>query len=239
MAAATASAGWDAALKKAKGLESRLDRRVHKYSVLAQRINADLLCGDEESPLLESREEHELSSEIERDLQQLSECISRMKDVVDRYPEEHHRALLKRYQDILVDYSTEFQSTTSSIQRKRETAELLASSRTPGSGGKDGGAGAGDGDLAHLAAERSSLVASLRSINDILSQAFASRESLDRQRQSLNMSQGRIGALAAGMPSIDRIVEGLQRRKTRDNVILALVISLCLCCTIWWFVLRD
>ena len=43
-------------IKKAKQLESRLETKIQRYSVLAQKINADLLC-DEENPLMESGDE--------------------------------------------------------------------------------------------------------------------------------------------------------------------------------------
>ena len=43
-------------IKKAKQLESRLETKIQRYSALAQKINADLLC-DEENPLAESGDE--------------------------------------------------------------------------------------------------------------------------------------------------------------------------------------
>ena len=44
--------------------------KVQKYSALAQKINADFSC-DEESPLVESKEEQELAVEIEQDLHEV------------------------------------------------------------------------------------------------------------------------------------------------------------------------
>ena len=43
-------------IKKAKSLEARLENKIQRYSALAQKINADLLC-DEENPLIESNDE--------------------------------------------------------------------------------------------------------------------------------------------------------------------------------------
>jgi hypothetical protein len=48
-----------------------MQTRIQKYSYLAQKINADLCC-DEESPLIESKEEQELAVEIEHDLKEVS-----------------------------------------------------------------------------------------------------------------------------------------------------------------------
>ena len=47
-----------------------LQSKVQKYASLAQKINADFLC-DEENPLLENREEQELGNDIERDLHEV------------------------------------------------------------------------------------------------------------------------------------------------------------------------
>lgn len=44
--------------------------KVQKYSYIAQRINADFLC-DEENPLIESKEEQELAADIEQDLNEV------------------------------------------------------------------------------------------------------------------------------------------------------------------------
>ena len=43
-------------IKRAKSLESRLESKVQRYSALAQKINADFLC-DEENPLVEGSDE--------------------------------------------------------------------------------------------------------------------------------------------------------------------------------------
>jgi hypothetical protein len=71
-------------------------RKVQKYSALAQRINADLLCDEgtaprhtrarvlelgTENPLLDSKEEQELASEIENELRKVRTCVLRRRFV--------------------------------------------------------------------------------------------------------------------------------------------------------------
>jgi hypothetical protein len=96
-------------------------------------------------------------------------------------------ATTQRYREIHFDYNSEFKTTTTSIQRKRETAELFASSRYWAScvtvlsvfldaanrmrafgcrTGRD--AEDDDSDMARLLRERSSLAASMRSIQDVV-----------------------------------------------------------------------
>jgi len=69
---------WDILHRRAKTLEARLETRVQRYSSLAQKINASLMC-DEENPLTGGSEEQTLATEIERDLHELSECINGMR----------------------------------------------------------------------------------------------------------------------------------------------------------------
>lgn len=75
---------------------------------------------------------------------------------------EHRQdALIKRYQEIHFDYSTEFKNTSTSVTRKRESMELFQSS-------KKMHAEEHDSSVAKLLRERSSIAASLRSVNDII-----------------------------------------------------------------------
>lgn len=36
------------------------------------------------------------------------------------------------------------------------------------------------------------------------------------------------------LPSITRVIDAIQRRKTRDNAIIGLIIGACICFTIWY-----
>jgi len=102
---------WNSLKQKAKILESRLESKIQKYSSVAQKINAEFLC-DEENPLMASNEERELSSEIERDLHDLSECITNMRNCSLGSSASHQEVLIKRYHEIHFDYSAEFRTTS-------------------------------------------------------------------------------------------------------------------------------
>ena len=118
---------WNALHKKAKLLESRLETKIQKYSSLAQKINADFLC-DEENPLIESNDEQELSSDIERDLNELSECITNMRNTSTAStttPANHQEVLIKRYHEIHFDYSAEFRNTSVNILTKNYVSSTI------------------------------------------------------------------------------------------------------------------
>ena len=42
----------------------------------------------------------------------------------------------------------------------------------------------------------------------------------------------------ANVPSFQRLIDGVQRKKTRETMIVATFIGILLCFTIWWLFLR-
>lgn len=223
---------WNNLHRRAKVLEARLETKVQKYSSLAQRINADFLC-DEENPLLESKEEQELGSDIESDLNELAECINSMRECNSSTPNpaHHQDVLIKRYQEIHFDYNAEFKNTSAAVHRKRESMELFQSSKKMHESQEDS-------SVAKLLRERNTIAASMKSINDVISQAFETRNALSAQRSTLTGAGGGLQGLAANVPSFSRLIDGIQRKKYRESLVVALVVSLLLCFCIWWMFFR-
>ena len=100
---------WNTLKQRAKTLESRLETKIQKYSSAAQKIDAEFLC-DEENPLIKNSEERELSSEIERDLGDLADCITNMRNCSLGSSATHQEVLIKRYDELHFDYSGEFRT---------------------------------------------------------------------------------------------------------------------------------
>jgi hypothetical protein len=223
--------GWDNLQRAAKKLESRLETKVQRYSTLAQKINADFLC-DEENPMIDGKEEQALASDIERDLQELLDCINKMRGIVSTASNSHQEVLIKRYQEIHFDYSSEFKNTSSTVQRKRESVELFHSSKNLHDSDEQ------DSSVAKLLRERSSIAQSMKSINEVISQAFEARGSLLGQRGSLTSAAGGLGSIAASVPSFNRLIDGIQRKKTRESMIVAIVVGLLICFSLWYMCLR-
>jgi len=102
---------WDGLYRKARSLEGQLEKKIQAYSSLSQRINANFLC-DEENPLMEGDEEQSLSTDIERDLSELYDCIQRMKQGNGVPLSNQQETWVKRYYEIHFDYSSEFRNTS-------------------------------------------------------------------------------------------------------------------------------
>lgn len=219
---------WDSLHSRAKLLEARLEKKVQNYSSIAQRINADFLC-DEENPLIEDNDEQSLAHEIESDLAELNECIQNMRRQI--HLTNHQEVIVKRYNEIHFDYSTEFKNTSSTVQRKRESMELFQTSKNLHQNEKDS-------SIAKLLRERSSIAASMKSINDVLSQAFETKSNLANQRSTLLGSSIGLNNISANVPSFRRLIDNIQRKKTKETMIIGIVIATILCFTIWWVFLK-
>ncbi|KAJ1404030.1 hypothetical protein B484DRAFT_404929 [Ochromonadaceae sp. CCMP2298] len=217
------SSAWDSLHSKAKSLEARLEKKVQNYSTIAQKINANFLC-DEENPLIESEDEQIVASEIERDLAELYDCIQHMRSCNGGSLTNHQEVMIKRYYEIHFDYSTEFKNTSATVQRKRESMELMQSSRAHGDGDQDS-------SMSKLLREKTSISASMKSINDVISQAFETKNSLAGQRASLAGSSGGLSNLTANVPGFGRLIDGIQRKKSRESMVIAVVIGL----LVWLF----
>ena len=66
------------------------------------------------------------------------------------------------------------------------------------------------------------------------SQAFETKSTLMSQRASLQGSATGITGLVANVPSFQRLIEGVQRKKTRETMLVSLFVGVLLCFTIWY-----
>ena len=223
---------WERIRREARAIESSLEDKSQEFSRLAQNMHSDAMY-DDENPLVESHEEQALANEIENLLSALAECNEKMNSyIVANGGRTANVALLQRYREILFDYSTEFKKTMSSIQRKRDSAELFSGAR----GGESKGDTSGDPGMDQLLRERSAITSSLKSVSDVIGQGVEAKNRLMGQRQTLLGSGNTMSSVTAAIPGVNRVIEAIQRKKTRDNIVLALVISGCICFTLWWLI---
>lgn len=220
---------WEGLRRQAKKIEGVLEERVGAYVRLAQRMGSDMLY-DEENPLMEGHEEQALSTEIDHLLSALSECNERMSQCVSQGARTANSALLQRYREIYFDYKRDYDETAVTIQRKREQMELFrgaAAQRKQENGGQDTG-------MNHLYREQDAINSSLRSAGSVLGQADEVHSSLRSQRRTILDAGSTLGQLGNAYPSIGRVIVAIQQRRYRDNMIVGLVISFCICFTLWW-----
>lgn len=95
-----------------------------------------------------------------------------------------------------------------------------------------------DSSVAKLLREKMSIAASMKSINEVISQAFETKSSLNSQRNMLGRATSGLTNISSNVPGIGQLIDGIQKKKFRETIIVTLVVASLLCFTIWWIFLR-
>lgn len=234
---------FDALKREATKLERHLEDRVARYQQLAQRIgnstsqkNNDDLWKDPEAGrggtsnnLLNLEEETMLRNDIQRTLRSLSDLIqTKLSPAAEQSGKSQHMLLVKRYREILFDLSSDFNKTSSTLQRKREQAELFSGANTQK--GSDGT----DPAMEQLLRERNSIQNSLNASNMVLNQAADIHGDLRNQGASLQASRSSLAKLTQNVPGLNQLVDAISKKRSRDDKIVAGTIAACIVFTLWY-----
>ncbi len=65
------------------------------------------------------------------------------------------------------------------------------------------------------------------------SQAFEAKNTLNNQRNTLSNSNSGLANISSNIPSIGRIIESIQKKRSRESIVIAIVIGILLSFTIW------
>ena len=173
-------------------------------------------------------EEELLKLEIQRLLQQLQDLISfKLSPAAERSNKSQHLLLIKRYREILFDLTSDFSKSQQMWTRKREQMELFSGANTSQQQQQDPA-------MEHLLRERSHIQNSLTASSSVIHQAMEIHSDLRQQGGSLRGVSGMIGTMTQTIPGLNRLVENIRRKKSRDDVIVAGVIAACILFTLWY-----
>lgn len=188
---------------------------------------------DRENPY-DGRDELDLAARIDRNLNELADCIQKMKLCPSLSSQQE--GLIRRYSEINFDLRSEFKRLSQTIQRKKESLELFGSSGAS----SDKSADQTGSGLANykLLRERSSIQSAQKGVGDMLQQAHSAKETLTGQRSTINSAVSGLASITSAAPSFNRLIDAMQKKKFRDNVILACVVGVMVFFTIWWVFLR-
>nr|CCA14662.1 conserved hypothetical protein [Albugo laibachii Nc14] len=227
-----AARSWDDLKQTARSLERQLEVDITTLKDISKKLGVSSpACFDEENPSLEGQEEKSLIADIETALGRLSETIDDVNSYLQNSSTKVQEALLQRYREIYFDLKSDFRRSTAVIQEKRDAANLFGSRSNFGA--------ASDSDVDTLLHERSKVESSRSLASTIIQQAMATKNSLETQRSRLTTSRGKMAVSTGSFSGIQNLVAGIRRKKLRNNTILALVIAVCICFTLWWTVLSS
>mmetsp|Transcript_18673 Transcript_18673/g.26341 ORF Transcript_18673/g.26341 Transcript_18673/m.26341 type:complete len:256 (-) Transcript_18673:239-1006(-) len=249
---------FDSLRREATKLERHLEDRVARYQQLAQKFNPNASQSTTTTPssnkngssiLLDSmesgtanggttattqEEENSLRNDIQRTLSNLGDLINhKLSPAADRSSKSQHLLLVKRYREILFDLTGDFQKASSTLNRKREQAELFRGANgTNNNGGGD--SSQQDPAMEALLRERSHIQNSINTANDVLGQASDIYGDLRNQGMSLRGVSSTILKITSNVPGLNRLVENIRRKRNMDDKIVAGVIAACILFTLWY-----
>lgn len=219
-----------------KTLEVTLESKLAMFSGLVAKMSGDVEgCGG-----YGGHEERSLSRDIDRDLSEMNRNVSLMRN--DGDASTRRDFVLRRYENIYNEYMGEYAKLSGRLAKAKETSELFqyndGQGRTASALG-NGGADAGrDSSTDKLLRERSGIAGSLKGVTDVIAQAYEVKDSLLNQRGSLGGAQGGLSGIVRAVPSFNKLIERVAKKKDKETMILGSLIGCLAIFTIWWIFMR-
>ncbi|XP_054780720.1 Golgi SNAP receptor complex member 1-2 [Prosopis cineraria] len=217
--------GWEELRKEARKIEGDLDVKLSSYAKLGSRFTQGGYVEGGSPPLGSSRSWKSMEMEIQSLLEKLLDINDSMsRCAASAAPATSVTQKLARHRDILHEFNQEFRRIKGNINSIREHAELLSSVRDDISEFKASGSMS---PRMQLLRERSAVHGSISHIDDVISQAQATRSVLGSQRALFGDVQGKVKLLGDKFPMIRSLLGSIQRKRSRDTLILSAVIAAC------------
>jgi len=235
---------WEELNRDIRRLESEIENRLVAYSKLGATYQSNWLRDDTAinssvsdglQSLLNNNEHLATSTaaEIERLLlklseynEQLSRCLASIEQTVGT---SSHHHLLQHHRGKYSDYSKDF----AKIKENIRLMEVVSNARKDiSSQAKNPAQPSSRTDT--LLRERASLHNSERITDDLITQALETREALAAQKNFLRGTLSNITTMTGSFAGINTIINSIRRKKSRDCIVLSLLIIFLLCFLIWY-----
>ncbi|KHN35613.1 Golgi SNAP receptor complex member 1-2 [Glycine soja] len=227
--------GWEELRKEARKIEGDLDVKLSSYAKLGARFTqgGSGYVDSGSPPIGSSRSWKSMEMEIQSLLEKLLDINDSMsRCAASAGPATSVTQKLARHRDILHEFTQEFRRIKGNINSMREHAELLSSIKDDITDFKTSGSMS---PRMQLLRERASIHGNISHIDDVISQAQATRAVLGSQRTLFTDVQGKVKVLGDKFPMIRSLLGSIRRRRSRDTLILSAVIAACtLFLIIYW-----
>jgi hypothetical protein len=115
----------------------------------------------------------------------------------------------------------------------------ILSTSTSTSTSKNGNGNGNRNYTDHLLRERNGITNNIRNINTIIEEASDVKNNLFNQRfNTMNNTLTNLLNISKKIPILGNLIDSLNKKKSKDNIIIAIFISILLIFTIWWVLLR-
>lgn len=215
MSTESVPSSWDDFRKKAKKLEGELDVKLASFAKLC------LTYDGRGNPQTEDRIATKLQ-DLDSLLQQLEQTNEEMRSSISETDSRAHT--VSRHRDILHEYIQETDRLKSSVSRTRSQANVMneSSEVAPLMGVQIQGASG------TLLRERATLHSASVGIDEVIDQASTISDNLKSQGSVFHRMSDRLMEVGMKYPVVNGLLRSISRRKSRDTIILSLVVAGCL-----------
>lgn len=221
---------WEDLRKEARKLEGELDVKLAAYAKLCTGFEASYR-GKGETGLGTDQLAQSKSADIEGLLQRLSDINDEMGSVIGGAADARSHTLA-RHRDILQEFTQEFRRLNSTLGAARDRAELLASS----SEGVPLLSVQVQSTSGALLRERANISSATNQVDEMLMQAQNISSSLIEQRRVFDNVSDKLLSIGARFPLVNGLLNAIRRRKSKDTIVLSLVIAVCTLLTIIYLI---
>lgn len=211
---------WEEQRKEARRLENALDVKLGQFAKLCSGYEQSYSRGD--SGLATDQLMDSKSAELERLLSQLSDVNDSMRNALGGRNDTRAHTLT-RHRDILHDYQQEFRRHATSLGASRDRVQLLHGSTERSSllgGPSHNTSGA-------LLRERGQISGANSALDEVMGTATAVAGRVNEQSRIFENVGNKVLAVGAKFPAINGVINAVRRKKSKDTIILASVISVC------------
>lgn len=237
MASVAPGTEWEDLRKQARQHENEIETKLTSFSKLCSNylaheqsihLNNDLTSNGSTNSTSSSFEN--MSMEIEKLLERLSDINQRMADVVPASmgPNPAATHTLQRHHDILQDYRREFERTRTNIRNFKKREDLLSKSSSTNNNSADVTIqGLSSRRQDYYLREMGHLNNSHKLIDNSLEMASMIKKDLSDQRRFLLNITSKVNAMANRFPLVNNVLQKIKVKKRKDSLVLGLVIAIC------------
>jgi len=167
--------------------------------------------------------------EVDESIARLASVVEKLASIAAASAQATQLVAASTLQAAVHELRQEHRRQAASVRAQREAAALLV--RRAGAQGAGGGPASAT-EL--LLRERGALVGSHSAIDEVLGRAAETQAALSRQRSAMAAASGRLGGLAARLPVVGDLMNAIQRRRSRNDYIVAGVMASCMAFTLWY-----
>lgn len=198
---------------QAISLESQTESLLSRYSSFAQTSSSE-----------STAQEKSLNTKLESLLIQRQDVLDSLTKICDETPNISASKLsqLQRHKEVLQEHWQSFRNIRSSIQQERNRLNLLFSVK------KDIAQQSIRDEDAYINDESRRIDESHTVVDNLISQAWDTRDQFSAQRAMLQNANDRIMRTLQRVPGINNVISKINTRRKKNAFILASLISICI-----------